>query len=232
MLIEQFFDTDTFTFTYLIADTDTGDAALIDSVNTHIEYYLEILNTKKLTLRYVLDTHTHADHISANGPLRDRTGCITYIGKESLSTCIDKTFAHGDSIALGKLNINILHTPGHTDDSYCFYVKHVQHGYLFTGDTLLINGSGRTDFQNGDAHMQYHSLFHSLLNYPDNTVVYPGHDYNGNMQSTIGKEKKNNPRLQLKDASSYIEFMNNLQLPNPKHMDIAIPANQACGKLN
>lgn len=231
MLLEQYFDIETSTYTYLIADIKARTAALIDPVNTAVEFYLSVLNKHKLTLHCVLDTHTHADHISANGTLRDQTGCITLLGREAQATCIDKTLNDGDALNVGSLSIQVLYTPGHTDDSYSFYLNEQGQGYLFTGDTLLINGTGRTDFQNGNAEKQYDSLFNILLCYPDDTIVYPGHDYHGVKKSTVAQEKANNPRLQVMDKAHYVSIMDNLNLPNPKHMDIAIPANKACGKV-
>ncbi|WP_370979085.1 MBL fold metallo-hydrolase [Agaribacterium sp. ZY112] len=231
MILEQFFEKESSTYTYLIADEQSAKAALIDPVLELSEFYIEQLNARGLTLVYVLDTHTHADHISANGKLRELSGCTTYLGEESHSECIDKKFHHKQLIKLGNLNITALHTPGHTDDSYSFHVNNDKQDYLFTGDTLLINGSGRTDFQQGDAGTQYHSIFDTLLSYPDSSIVLPGHDYHGQTQSTVANERANNPRLQVKNKEAYIELMNNLKLPNPKLMDIAVPANQACGKL-
>lgn len=232
MIFEQYFDEDTYTYTYLIGDEKEKLAVLIDPVDTQNGNYTDQLKRKGLRLLATLDTHTHADHISANGVLREKTGCITYLGKESLSECVDNTFRDGDVINIGTIKLQVIHTPGHTDDSYSFYMLDGTQGYLFTGDTLLINGSGRTDFQNGDAHDQYRSIFTKLLNYPDDTRLYPGHDYNGKKVSTVGAEKTNNPRLQVDGEQAYVELMSQLKLPNPKYMDIAVPANQACGKVN
>ena len=230
MKVEQFFDPISSTYTYLIVDEATRGALLIDPVDTEFELYIAYLNKHRYMLSYVLDTHTHADHISANGKLRDYTKCLTMIGKESQSTCIDEYLNHGDTVHVGDISINIMHTPGHTDDSYCFFVEYADQRMVFTGDTLLINGTGRTDFQNGDAATQYASLFDHLLALPDDTIVYPGHDYNGKTHSTIAAERRNNPRLQVSTEMDYVEIMANLNLPNPKFMDIAVPANQACGK--
>ncbi|WP_096086286.1 MBL fold metallo-hydrolase [Agaribacterium haliotis] len=231
MILEQWFDLESSTYTYLIADELSGDAALIDPVLSESDFYINESQKRELAIKYILDTHTHADHISANGQLRDQIGAQTWLGKESKSSCIDHKFVDGTEIKVGSLTITALHTPGHTDDSYSFHVKNNGQNCLFTGDTLLINGSGRTDFQQGDAGTQYESIFNKLLSYPDDTIVYPGHDYSGNRQSTVGKEKANNPRLQVKNKAAYIELMNNLNLPNPKLMDVAVPANQACGKV-
>lgn len=231
MILRQLFDHESYTYTYLIADTATAKAALIDPVDTKIEDYIKLLEQLHLTLVVVLDTHTHADHISAMGILRDKTGCVSMLGAQSRSACVSQTFTDGQLIAVGDLTLQAIHTPGHTDDSYSFALTHAAQTYLFTGDTLLIRGSGRTDFQQGDARQQYHSIFAKLLGYGDNAIVYPGHDYKGWNQSTIGEEKANNPRLQVSSADEYAEIMNNLKLPNPKMMDIAVPANQKCGKL-
>jgi glyoxylase-like metal-dependent hydrolase (beta-lactamase superfamily II) len=189
------------------------------------------LNELNLKLVYVLDTHTHADHITGAGTLRDLTGAHTLLGEEAHSACVSQTMHHGDIIKVGQLAIKALHTPGHTDDSYSFILEDNDQFYAFTGDTLLIRGTGRTDFQNGNAAQQYTSLFDQLLKLPDNTWVYPGHDYKGWTVSTIGEEKAHNPRLQVKDVAAYVTLMSNLKLPNPKMMDTAVPANRACGQL-
>ncbi len=230
MLFRQYFDHESYTYTYLIADPDSGEAALIDPVQDKTEFYLQQLGELKLTLAQVLDTHTHADHISANGLLRERTQCKTLLGVESQSTCVDRRFTHGDIIEVGALRITALHTPGHTDDSYSFHLNVQGQDYLFTGDTLLIRGSGRTDFQNGNAHEQYHSIKDILLSYPDTTLIYPGHDYQGRTVSTVAEERAHNPRLQVRDSNAYAELMAGLKLASPKMMDVAVPANQACGQ--
>lgn len=230
MFFKQFFDTISSTYTYLLADTQEKSALLIDPVLDNITDYLYTLEQEGLTLRYVLDTHTHADHISANGLLRKKTHCKTYIGEQAGARCVDNKLSHLDTIPLGSLILTALHTPGHTDDSYSFHLKHNKEHYLFTGDTLLIQGSGRTDFQNGDAKQQYHSIFDILLSYPEHCLVYPGHDYNGRQMSTIGDEKKSNPRLKVNNENEYADIMNGLKLPNPKLMDIAVPANERCGE--
>lgn len=231
MLLKQYFDPESFTYTYLIADEKTSQAALIDTVNTQAEFYLEQLRDLNVRCVHVLDTHTHADHISANGLLREKIGCTTWLGVESNSTCVSRRFKDKDIIQVGNIKIEAIHTPGHTDDSYSFHVVDGRQHYLFTGDTLLINGSGRTDFQNGNAHDQYNSIFNKLLQYSENTVVYPAHDYRGEARSTIGDEKKNNPRLQVSGEDEYVAIMQNLKLANPKMMDIAVPANRVCGKV-
>lgn len=230
MIFRQLFERDSSTYSYLIACDNTRKAALIDSVKEELPLYLQLLDELNLTLVYALDTHTHADHITGAGALRDVTGCATLLGGEAQSACVSRGLQDGDMISIGELQLKALHTPGHTDDSYTYLLENAGEIYVFTGDTLLIRGTGRTDFQNGNAADQYRSLFGKLLVLPENTWVYPGHDYKGWMCSTIGEEKSHNPRLQVKDLNAYVDMMNNLKLPNPKLMDIAVPANRACGK--
>lgn len=229
MIFRQLFDTESSTYTYLIADEMTKSAALIDPVIEKTSYYIQLIHELGLTLKYTLDTHTHADHITAQGELRDKTGCETLMGKESQSHCASNTFTDQSTIPVGNINITALYTPGHTDDSYSFLVDHDGHRMLFTGDTLLIRGTGRTDFQNGNARQQYESL-QRLLSLGDNTYVYPAHDYKGWTLSTIGEEKQHNPRLKPTNADEYSKLMGSLNLPDPKLMDVAVPANQACGQ--
>lgn len=230
MIFRQLFERESCTYTYLIACEKTRKAALIDTVKEEVPKYLQLLEELGLTLVYALDTHTHADHITGAGALRDATGCTTLLGEEAHSTCVSHKLHDGDIISIGELALKAIHTPGHTDDSYTYLLKDADEHYVFTGDTLLIRGTGRTDFQNGNAVDQYQSLFNKLLLLPDDTWVYPGHDYKGWMRSTIGEEKNHNPRLQVKDVAAYVALMENLNLPNPKLMDIAVPANRACGK--
>jgi len=230
MIFRQLFEHESSTYTYLIACEETRKALLIDTVKSQLDVYLQLLKELNLQLEYVLDTHTHADHITCASSLRDATGAKTLLGKEANSGCVSASLQHGQTINIGFLAVEALYTPGHTDDSYCFLLKEKDQFYLFTGDTLLIRGTGRTDFQNGNAAHQYDSLTNHLLMLPDNTLVYPGHDYKGWTVSTIGEERAYNPRLQVKDVNEYVTLMNNLKLPNPKLMDIAVPANRACGK--
>lgn len=230
MIFRQLFDHTSSTYTYLLANEQSREAVLIDPVIEQLDGYLTLLQQLGLNLKLAMDTHTHADHITALGELRDRTGCDTMIGAQSNSKCASGTFSDGDIVPVGSLRIMTLHTPGHTDDSYSFVVEEGEQIYLFSGDTLLIRGSGRTDFQQGDAAQQYHSLFDRLLTLPGDTWVYPAHDYKGWTRSTIDEEKAHNPRLQVKDVSEYVQLMNSLKLPNPKMMDVAVPANQACGQ--
>ena len=229
MIFRQLFDRESWTYTYLLACEKTRKAVLIDSVSGHLDYYIQLLHELNLELILAVDTHTHADHITAMGILRDRTGCATWVGEQSGADCASGTYQHGDRLYIGELVLEVRYTPGHTNDSYSFYLA--DQGYLFTGDTLLIRGSGRTDFQSGDARMQYSSLMDQLLCLPGETVVYPGHDYRGWTRTSIAEELAHNPRLQVTDADAYVKIMNNLNLPNPKLMDVAVPANLSCGKL-
>ena len=231
MIFRQLFERESSTYTYLIGCEQTHEAVLIDPVKTELMGYLNLLADLDLKLISVLDTHTHADHITAAGALRAETGAVTLLGEQANSFCVSRALHNGDQIAVGKLSIKALHTPGHTDDSYCFILEDKGQTYAFTGDTLLIRGTGRTDFQNGSAAEQYASLFEHLLKLPDNAWVYPGHDYKGWTVSTIAEEKAHNPRLQVKDLAAYVDLMDNLKLPSPKQMDIAVPANRACGQF-
>jgi sulfur dioxygenase len=182
---------------------------------------------KELDLKLVkaVDTHLHADHITGLGALRDRTHCITVMGEQTKADVVSMRLCDGDKLTIEGLALDVIYTPGHTDDSYSF----VMPDRVFTGDTLLIRGTGRTDFQNGDPRQQYGSIFGRLLKLPDVTLVYPGHDYKGDTVSTIGEERACNPRLQVKSVEEYVELMNNLKLPNPKMMDVAVPANMKVG---
>ena len=231
MIFRQLFDQESSTYSYLLGDQASGEALLIDPVLDSTEQNLLLLKQLGLSLKIAVDTHTHADHITGLGKLRERTGCTTMMGTQSLATCLSDTFADGDKISVGTIELEVIYSPGHTDDSYSFYLPQHDGGMLFSGDTLLIRGTGRTDFQNGSAEEQYQSLFNRLLQLPENTAVYPGHDYKGWTLSSIGEEKQHNPRLQVSSQQAYIDLMAALKLPNPKLMDIAVPANQSCGNL-
>lgn len=228
MIFRQLFDRETYTYTYLLADADTKEAALIDPVLEHVDRYLLLLTELGLALKMTLDTHTHADHITASGVLRERVGSIAMVGEQSHASCANDYFKNDDIIDVGKLALQVIYTPGHTDDSYSFYLSE-GHKCVFTGDTLLIRGCGRTDFQNGNAQQQYQSL-QKLLTLPPETLVYPGHDYKGWSMSTIYEEQQHNPRLRVTGEQGFVDLMTNLKLDNPKMMDVAVPANQACGK--
>ena len=221
MIFEQLFDNKSSTYTYVISSGEGREALIIDPVIEHTEEYLKILEKLKLKLVKVIDTHIHADHITGLNELSKRTNCTKIMGEQSKSEVVDIKIKEDDKIEIDKIEIKAIYTPGHTDCSYSFLMK----DRIFTGDTLLINGTGRTDFQNGSAKTQYDSLFNKILKLPEKTLVYPAHDYNGKEFSTIGDEKNNNPRLQVTNVEEYIEIMNNLNLANPKMMDIAVPAN-------
>jgi sulfur dioxygenase len=225
MLFRQLFDAESFTYTYLIASRAGGEAVIIDSVIGHLDQYLRLLEELDLKLVKVIDTHTHADHITGMGVLRDHTKCVTVMGAESAADVVSMRVQDGQTIKIEGLSLDAIYTPGHTDDSYSFKLL----DRVFTGDTLFIRGTGRTDFQNGDAKAQYDSIFNKLLRLPDETLVYPGHDYKGEMVSTIIEERHHNPRLQVANSLEYTEIMNGLNLANPKMMDVAVPANKNIG---
>lgn len=229
MIFRQLFDSQSSTYTYLLADEVSKEACLIDPVLEHGPRYKQLIEELELNLIYAIDTHVHADHITALGGLREMYDCKTLVGGDNEVACASASLNHGDTIKVGQLNINVLFTPGHTSDSFCFYLTNKDQGFLFTGDTLLIRGTGRTDFQNGDPKKLYTSIHTILFSLPETTWVYPGHDYKGWTKSTLIEEKKHNPRLQL-DEPAFIDHMNNLNLPNPKMMDVAVPANLSCGK--
>lgn len=231
MIFRQLFDAESCTYTYLLGDEKSSEALLIDPVIDQLDGYLTLLEQLSLKLTVAVDTHTHADHITALGALREKTGCKAMLGKQAVATCVSANFDDGEIIHVGDLQVKALYTPGHTDDSYSFYLLDNEQPILFTGDTLLIRGSGRTDFQNGDASVQYHSLFEVLLNFPDQSLVYPAHDYKGWTVTTIAEEKAHNPRLQVENEQAFIRLMDNLKLPSPKMMDVAVPANRACGRV-
>ena len=221
MIFEQLFDQKSSTYTYIIASGEGREALIIDPVIEHSDEYSTILKNLDLKLVKVIDTHIHADHISALNELNKRTNCIRVMGEKSKSEVIDLRIKDGEKINVEEVELQAIYTPGHTDCSYSFLMN----DRVFTGDTLLINGSGRTDFQNGNAYDAYDSIFNKLLKLPEKTFVFPAHDYNGKKFSTIENEKNNNPRLQVSSKEEYAEIMNNLNLSNPKMMDIAVPAN-------
>jgi glyoxylase-like metal-dependent hydrolase (beta-lactamase superfamily II) len=225
MIFRQLFDRVSCTYTYLLAGGRGGEACLIDPVRDQVERYVKLLRELELKLVKAIDTHLHADHITGVGALQAHTRCLTVMGEESAAEAVSLRVRDGDRIDVGGLALRAIHTPGHTEDSYCFLLG----DRVFTGNTLHIRGTGRTDFQNGDAAAQYDSLFNRLLRLPDDTLVYPGHDYKGDTVSTIGEEKACNPRLQVGSADEYVEIMNRLDLPRPRMMDLAVPANLRMG---
>jgi sulfur dioxygenase len=235
MIFRQLFDSISHTYTYFLGSRPGGEALIIDPVLEKADHYLRLLDELDLTLIKAIDTHVHADHITALGVLRDKTHCVTVMGRRSEVDLVSMRVDEGDTIDIENISLDVLYTPGHTedvlytpghtDDSYSF----VMPDRVFTGDTLFIRGTGRTDFQHGDNADAYDSLFNKLLKLPDHTLVYPGHDYKGDTVSTIAEEKAFNPRLQVNSADEYSAIMNDLQLPNPKQMDVAVPANLTIG---
>lgn len=227
MILRQLFERESSTYTYLLADEGSGEAALIDPVVETVDRDLALVEELGLTLRYVLETHVHADHVTAAGELRRRTGAVT-VGPVKGADCVDRVVRDGDVVSPGSLRVHVLETPGHTEESLTYRVD----GELFTGDTLLIRGCGRTDFQNGDPHELYRSVTEKLFTLPDATRVWPGHDYKGRTVSTIGEEKRHNPRLSGKTEAEFVEIMNGLNLAYPKKIDLAVPANRRCGDVS
>ena len=225
MIFRQMFDGVSGTYSYLIASRQGGEALIIDPVLEKVDRYLQLVRELDLRLVKAIDTHLHVDHISGLGSLRDRTHCITVMGEQTPADVVSMRVTEGDRIEIEGLSLDALYTPGHTDDSYSLLMG----DRVFTGDTLLIRGTGRTDFQNGDARAQYESIFGKLLKLPNETLVFPAHDYKGDTVSTIGEEKRFNPRLQVGSVEEYVDLMNNLKLPNPKMMDVAVPANMHVG---
>jgi glyoxylase-like metal-dependent hydrolase (beta-lactamase superfamily II)/rhodanese-related sulfurtransferase len=225
VIFRQLFDSVSGTYTYLIASRRGGEALIIDPVIEKVDRYLQLVKELDLQLVKAVDTHVHADHITGLGALRDRTHCITVMGEMSKVDVVGMRVAEGDKLSIEGIDLDVIYTPGHTDDSYSFLMG----DRVFTGDTLLIRGTGRTDFQNGDSRAQYDSIFNKLLRLPDETLVFPAHDYKGDTVSTIGEEKAFNPRLQVKSAEEYADLMSKLKLANPKMMDVAVPANLKVG---
>jgi sulfur dioxygenase len=225
MIFRQLYDSVSSTYTYIIASRRGGEALIIDPVLEKVDRYLQLVRELDLRLVKAVDTHLHADHITGLGALRDRTQCITVMGEQTKADVVSMRVAEGDALQVDGISLDVLYTPGHTDDSYSY----IMGDRVFTGDTLLIRGTGRTDFQNGDARMQYDSIFGKLLKLPEETLVYPAHDYKGDTVSTIGEEKRHNPRLRVTSVEDYVALMNNLDLPNPKMMDVAVPANMKVG---
>ena len=228
MIFRQFFDQISCTYTYLIASDKGREALIIDPVLEKSDQYIKLLNELELKLVKVIDTHIHADHISGLAELRNRTKCITLMGEHAPADVVSMKVKDNENIHIENIQLTSIYTPGHTDDSYSFLMN----DRVFTGDTLLIKGTGRTDFQNGNPYDQYHSLFDRLLKLPKNTFIYPAHDYKGENVSTIGEEINFNPRLQVTSVQEYVKIMDNLNLGNPKLMDVAVSANQSMGMTN
>ena len=225
MIFRQLFDSVSGTYSYLLASRAGGEALILDPVLEKADRYCQLLRELDLRLVKAVDTHLHADHVTGLGELRDRTQCITIMGEQSKADVVSMRVSDGDKVMIEGLSLDVMYTPGHTDDSYSYLMG----DRVFTGDTLLIRGTGRTDFQNGSSRAQYESIFNRLLKLPDETLVFPAHDYKGDTVSTIGEERRYNPRLQVRSVDEYIELMANLKLPNPKMMDVAVPANMHVG---
>ena len=225
MILKQVFDQKSSTYTYLIASSKGREALIIDPVLENVNKYIKLLNDLDLKLVKVIDTHIHADHVTGASKLKDITKCSTIMGEHTPAESVEIKVKDDEFINLDSLKIRAMHTPGHTSDSFCFLIDN----YLFSGDTLLINGTGRTDFQNGSSEDSYNSIFNKLLKLPDETFLYPAHDYKGEKVSTIGKEKKQNPRLQVTSVDEYIEIMNNLKLKKPTEIEFNISKNIKLG---
>lgn len=228
MLFRQLFDAETSTYTYLIADPITKEAVLVDPVLEQVERDRKLLNELGLSLKFCLETHIHADHITGTAKLRETTSCLGVVPENAHAACADRMIRDGEVLEVGSVSIEAIVTPGHTDSHMAYRVNCT---YLLTGDALLIRGSGRTDFQGGDAGALYDSVTQRLFMLPDETLVYPGHDYHGHTVSTIGEEKQYNPRFTKCNRNDFIELMKNLNLPSPKKMMEAVPANERCGNL-
>ena len=225
MILKQVFDNKTSTYTYLIASAKGREALIIDPVLENVDEYIQLLKKLDLKLVKVIDTHIHADHVTGASKLKQATNCTTLMGEHTPADMVEIKVKDNELIKIDGLKIKSLYTPGHTSDSYSFLLDN----YLFSGDTLLINGTGRTDFQNGNSKDAYNSLFNNILKLPEKTLVYPGHDYNGKFSSTIGNEKKFNPRLQVKNVDEYVEIMSNLNLSKPEMMDSNVSKNIQLG---
>ncbi len=225
MIFKQVFDEKSSTYTYIIASAKGREALIIDPVFENVNSYIKILKELDLKLVKVIDTHIHADHVTGASKLKAQTSCVTVMGENTPADTVDVKLKDEEIIKIDQLQIKAMYTPGHTSDSYSFLMDK----YLFSGDTLLINGTGRTDFQNGDSKEAYNSIFNKLLKLPEDTVLYPGHDYNGKMFSTIGNEKKFNPRLQVNNVNEYVDLMSKLNLAKPKLIDINVNRNIKLG---
>jgi glyoxylase-like metal-dependent hydrolase (beta-lactamase superfamily II)/rhodanese-related sulfurtransferase len=225
MIFRQLFDSVSGTYSYILASRTGGEALILDPVLEKVDRYCQLLRELDLKLVKAVDTHLHADHVTGLGELRNRTHCVTVMGEQTKADVVSMRVSEGDRVMIEGITLDVMYTPGHTDDSYSFLMG----DRVFTGDTLLIRGTGRTDFQNGSARAQYESIFNRLLKLPDETLVFPAHDYKGDTVSTIGEERRHNPRLQVRSVDEYVELMSNLKLPNPKMMDVAVPANMHVG---
>lgn len=230
MIFRQLFDRDSCTYTYLMADEVTREAVLIDPVVELVERDLSVLTELGLTLKYTLETHVHADHITGAGTLRQRVGSKSVLSERAGADCADVAVNHGDFLMAGSLRIEVRETPGHTNTCVSYYVP--DEGVIFTGDALMIRGCGRTDFQEGDSSTLYASVHEQVFTLDDATHIYPGHDYKGRTMTTVAEEKAHNPRLGGgRSVTEFVEIMSNLNLSQPKKIAVAVPANQRCGLL-
>lgn len=225
MFFRQLFEEVSCTYTYIIADDKGHEAVIIDPVKEKLDLYLQLLSEYDLKLVMTIDTHTHADHVTATGLLRNSTQCSIVMNEHVKADCVDIKIKEGEKIKVGNQELVGIYTPGHTDDHFSYRMN----DRVFTGDVLLIRATGRTDFQNGDPYASYDSIFNKLFKLPGETLVYPCHDYKGMMVSTIDEERQFNPRLQVSDVDEYVDIMNNLNLPKPRMIDVAVPANRKCG---
>jgi glyoxylase-like metal-dependent hydrolase (beta-lactamase superfamily II) len=232
MIFRQLFEPQSSAYTYLIACPDSREAVLIDPVLETVERDLQLLEELGLTLRYTIETHIHADHVTGASRLRERTGCRCALPEKSGADHVDLEVREGEPIRVGAVDIDPLYTPGHTDDHHAYYVADGG-GRVFTGDALLIDGCGRTDFQNGDSAILYRSVHEKIFALPGETLVYPGHDYQQRRVSSVAQERERNPRLGGgKSLEEFVAIMDALDLPRPKKMDLAVPANRECGQVH
>lgn len=230
LIFRQLFDHESYTYTYILADEASGEAVIIDPVDAMIERDLSVINQLGLTLKYTLETHVHADHVTASGHIRQRTGARSVASQNAQVPCVSEVVGQGDTLRFGAHTIEVRHTPGHTDGCVSYIVRDGDRTLAFTGDALLVRGCGRTDFQQGSAHTLYRSVHDQLFTLPEDTLVYPAHDYRGHTVTTIAEERAHNPRLKLgTDVETFAHIMANLNLSHPKWMDVAVPANLSCG---
>ena len=233
MLFRQLFDKESSTYTYLIADLQTREAALVDPVIEKVERDLKLICELGLTLLFCLETHIHADHITGTSKIKDRTGCKSLVPENAKTDCASGFVRHNQVLSVGSVAIEAIETHGHTDSHMAYQVAGDR---VLTGDALLIRGCGRTDFQGGSAEVLYDHITQRLFTLSDSTLVYPAHDYRGQTCSTIGEEKRWNPRFidldlaELRDRADFVQLMNNLDLPEPKKIMEAVPANEHCGR--